>query len=152
MSIRTACSSALVALNEACAAMGRGDCEAAVVGGVNLILSPGFSVAMTEQGILSPDGSECKSFSADANGYARAEGVTAVYIKPLADAIRDGSPVRAVIRATSHNSDGKTPGLSYPSTDAQEALIRRAYQLAGIAATRKQQWSNATGLERRLGT
>ena len=131
MTIRTACSSTLVALNEACAAMGRGDCEAAVVGGVNLILSPGFSVAMTEQGILSPDGS-CKSFSADANGYARAEGVTAVYIKPLAAAIRDGSPVRAVIRATSHNSDGKTSGLSYPSTDAQEALIRRAYQLAGI--------------------
>lgn len=132
MTIRTGCSAALVALNEACAAIGRGDCEAALVGGVNLILAPSMTTAMTEQGILSTDGS-CKSFSAEANGYARGEAVTAIYVKPLADAIRDGNPVRAVIRSTSHNVDGKTPGLSQPSTDAQEALMRRAYQLAGIS-------------------
>ena len=132
MTIRTACSAALVALNEACLAVSRGDCEAALVGGVNLIMAPNMTIAMAEQGILSKDGS-CKSFSAEANGYARGEAVTAIYIKPLADAIRDGNPVRAVIRATSHNADGKTPGLSQPSTDAQEALMRRAYQLAGIS-------------------
>ena len=131
MTIRTACSSALVALNEACAAISRGDCEAALVGGVNLILAPNMTTAMTEQGIMSKDGM-CKTFSAEANGYARGEAITAIYVKPLADAIRDGNPVRAVIRATSHNADGKTPGLSQPSTDAQEALMRRAYQLAGI--------------------
>ncbi|KJF61407.1 polyketide synthase [Coccidioides immitis RS] len=131
MTIRTACSSALVALNEACAAISRGDCESALVGGVNLILAPGMSVAMQEQGVLSSDGS-CKTFSADANGYARGEAVTAIFIKPLADAIRDGNPVQAVVRATSHNVDGKTPTLSQPSTDVQEALMRRAYELGGI--------------------
>lgn len=131
MTIRTGCSAALVCLNEACAAIARGDCEGALVGGVNIILAPAMTAAMTEQGILSKDGA-CKSFSAEANGYARGEAVTAIYVKPLADAIRDGNPVRAVIRATSHNVDGKTPGISQPSTDAQEALMRRAYQLAGI--------------------
>ena len=131
MTIRTACSSALVGLNEACSAISRGDCEAALVGGVSLILAPGMTTAMQEQGVVSKDGS-CKSFSAEADGYARGEAVTAIFVKPLADAIRDGDPVRAIIRATSHNSDGKTPGLSQPSTDAHEALIRRAYQLGGI--------------------
>ncbi|KAH1426141.1 hypothetical protein KXW31_006867 [Aspergillus fumigatus] len=131
MTIRTACSSALVALNEACAAISRGDCGSALVGGVNLILAPGMSMAMQEQGVLSSDGS-CKTFSADANGYARGEAVTAIFIKPLADALRDGNPIRAVVRATSHNADGKTPTLSQPSTDAQEALMRRAYELGGI--------------------
>ncbi|KAF5239311.1 hypothetical protein FANTH_10014 [Fusarium anthophilum] len=131
VTIRTACSSSLVCLNEACAAISRGDCEAAVVGGLNLILAPSMTVSETEQGVLSKDGS-CKSFSADANGYARGEAVTAVFIKPLANAVRDGNPVRAVIRAITNNSDGKTPGLSQPSTDSQETLIRRAYAMAGI--------------------
>ncbi|KAG6168183.1 Type I Iterative PKS [Claviceps purpurea] len=131
MTIRTACSSALVALNEACAAIQRGDCESALVGGVNLILAPGMTTAMEEQGVLASDGS-CKTFSADANGYARGEAVTTIFIKPLADAIRDGNPVQAVIRSTSHNVDGKTPTPSHPSTDMQETLMRRAYALAGI--------------------
>lgn len=112
-------------------AISRGDCEAALIGGVNLILGPGMTSALTEQGIISKDGS-CKTFSAEANGYARGEAVTAIYVKPLSDAIRDGNPIRAVIRATSHNVDGKTPGMSQPSTDAQEALMRRAYEVAGI--------------------
>lgn len=131
MTIRTGCSAALVSLNEACAAISRGDCEVALVGGVNLILAPSMTASMTEQGILSKDGS-CKSFSAEANGYAWGEAVTAILVKTLADAVRDGNPARAVIRATSHNADGKTPGISQPSPDAQEALIRRAYRLAGI--------------------
>jgi len=145
MTVRTACSSALVALNEACMAISKGNCEAALVGGVNLILSPGMTIALTEQGVLSPTGS-CKSFSADADGYGRAEAVTAIYIKPLVDAIRDGNPVRAVIRATSHNFDGKTPGMMHPSIDAQEALIRHAYNMAGISDIR------ATGMVECHGT
>lgn len=131
MTIRTGCSAALVGLNEACMAISRGDCEAALIGGVNLILGPNMTTALAEQGVISKDGS-CKTFSADANGYARGEAVTAIYIKPLSDALRDGNPVRAVIRATSHNADGKTPGMSQPSTEAQEALMRRAYKVAGI--------------------
>ena len=118
-------------LNEACMAISRGDCESALVGGVNLIMAPGMTTAMSEQGVLSKDGS-CKTFSADANGYGRGEAITAIYVKPLSDAIRDGNPIRAVIRSTSTNVDGKTPGMSCPSTDAQEALMRRAYKVAGI--------------------
>ncbi|PWY87347.1 hypothetical protein BO94DRAFT_585895 [Aspergillus sclerotioniger CBS 115572] len=132
MTIRTACSSSLVALNEACLAIARGDCKSAIVGGASLILTPTMSIKLTEQGVLSPDAS-CKTFSADANGYGRAEAINAVYVKPLTDAIRAGNPVRAVIRGTATNSDGKTPGMTYPSVEAQEALIRRAYTIAGIA-------------------
>ncbi|KAJ4411015.1 Type I Iterative PKS [Gnomoniopsis sp. IMI 355080] len=70
--------------------------------------------------------------SAEADGYARGEAIAAIYIKPISAAIRDGNPIRAVIRGTAHNVDGKTPGLSQPSAVAQEALIRRAYEVAGI--------------------
>ncbi|POR37432.1 Polyketide synthase [Tolypocladium paradoxum] len=133
MVVRTGCSAALVALHEACLAVYRGDCEGAIVGGANLIMAPGMTTAMTEQGVLAPDGS-CKTFSADANGYARGEAISAIYIKPLVDAIRHGNPVRAVIRATASNSDGKgtAGGIQVPNDIAQEAMIRRAYELAGI--------------------
>ncbi|KAF7513296.1 hypothetical protein GJ744_009717 [Endocarpon pusillum] len=131
LTIRTACSASLVALHEACTAIARGDCEGAIVGGVNLIMTPSATMSMTEQNVLSKDGS-CMSFSAEANGYARGEAVTAVFIKSLDDALRDGNPVRAVIRGSATNHDGKTPGMSFPSSDAQEALMRRAYQVAGI--------------------
>lgn len=102
MTFRTACSAAMVALHEACVAIGRGDCSSAVVGGVNLILAPGMTQAMSEQGVLAPDGS-CKTFSADADGYGRGEAVSAVYIKPLHAAVRDGNPVRAIIKQTATN-------------------------------------------------
>lgn len=87
---------------------------------------------MSEQGVLSPDG-RCKTFSADANGYARGEAISAIFIKPLEDALRDGNPVRAVIRATATNSDGRgTAGMQVPDALAQEKLMRHAYQSAGI--------------------
>ncbi|KAJ5297689.1 Acyl transferase/acyl hydrolase/lysophospholipase [Penicillium antarcticum] len=131
--IRTACSASLVALHEACLAISRGDCEGAIVGGANLILTPTMTIAMSEEGVLSPDGS-CKTFSADANGYARGEAVSAIFIRPLADAIRHGNPVRAVIRATASNSDGKgtASGIQVPNGAIHEALIRHAYDIAGI--------------------
>lgn len=134
MVVRTGCSAGLVALHEACLAISRGDCEGAIVGGANLIMAPGMTTAMSEQGVLSPDGS-CKSFSADANGYARGEGISAIFIKPLDDAIRDGNPVRAVIRSTASNSDGRGAGIGahVPNDISHEAMIRRAYEVAGIA-------------------
>ncbi|KAL8882833.1 MAG: hypothetical protein Q9198_000233, partial [Flavoplaca austrocitrina] len=131
MTIRTACSSALTGLNDACAAMQRGVCEGAIVAGSTLIMAPGTTQSMTEKGILGPDGS-CKTFSADANGYARGEAIVAVYVKPLDAALRDGNPVRAVIRAAMSNSDGKTQGITQPNPDAHEAMIRKAYEMAGI--------------------
>lgn len=96
-----------------------------------MILTPKTTILLTEFGALSPDGSS-KAFSADANGYARGEAINAIYIKPLHAALRDGNPVRAVLRAVATNHDGKTPGLTTPGIDSQEALVRHAYKLAGI--------------------
>lgn len=131
MTIRTACSSALIGLHEACQAIYNGDCHSAIIAGTNLILSPTMTVAMTEQGVLSPTGL-CKTFDADADGYVRGEAINAVYIKKLTDAIHDGDPIRAVIRATAINSDGKTPGMAYPSSERHEMMMRRAYQVARL--------------------
>ncbi|GAQ45906.1 polyketide synthase [Aspergillus niger] len=133
MVVRTGCSASLVALHEACMAISRGDCEGAVVGGAHLIMAPGMLAAMSEQGVLSPDGSS-KTFSADANGYGRGEAISAIFIKRLSDAIHDGNPVRAVIRGTGCNSDGKgiAAGMQIPNDLAQEELIRRTYKTAGI--------------------
>lgn len=131
MTTRTACSASLVAHHEACMAISRGDCDSAIVGGANLIMTPGATMSMTEQNVLSKDGS-CKTFSANADGYGRGEAIAAVYIKRLDDALRDGNPTRAVIRGTATNHNGKTPGMTVPSAKVQEALMRRAYKVAGI--------------------
>lgn len=128
---KTACSSSFVALSDACEALARGDCEAAIVGGTSLILAPKTTILLSEIGALSPDGSS-KAFSADANGYGRGEAVNAIYIKPLDAALRDGNPVRAVLRAVATNHNGKTAGLTMPGIDAQEALMRHTYKMAGI--------------------
>ncbi|KAH7306034.1 polyketide synthase [Stachybotrys elegans] len=132
MTIRTACSASLVGLNEACLALARGDCESALVAGTNLLLGPDLTMVMSNMGVMSPDGS-CKPFSANVNGYARAEAIVSFMLKPLADAIRDNNPIRAVITGAATNHDGKTNGITVPNADAQEALIRRAYQVAGIS-------------------
>lgn len=131
MTIKTGCSASLVALHEACRAMERGDASAAVVAGTSLILSPNGVATFTSAGVLSPDAS-CKTFDASADGYARGEAITAVFIKPLSSALRDGNPVRAVIRATGVNNDGKSHGLFNPNSLAQEALIRKVYSDAHL--------------------
>lgn len=131
MVIRTACSASLIALHEACRALQFGDASAAIVAGTNLILGPSLTVLMTSEGVLSPDGS-CKSFDASANGYARAEGITALYVKRLTDAIRDGNPIRAIIRATAANSDGKSQGMLVPRGEALESLMKKIYTDAGL--------------------
>nr|A0A455LLX1.1 RecName: Full=Highly reducing polyketide synthase atnH; Short=HR-PKS atnH; AltName: Full=Arthripenoid biosynthesis cluster protein H [Arthrinium sp.]AYO60881.1 HR-PKS AtnH [Arthrinium sp.] len=131
MTVKAGCSSSLIALHLACEALKRGDCSGALVGASNLLLSPEYFLALDGLGALSPDGSS-RAFDAFANGYARADAVNAVYVKTLDDALRDGNPIRAIIRSTAVNADGKTVGLTNPSTDAQASLIRRAYQKAGI--------------------
>lgn len=90
-----------------------------------------MTLALSEQGIVSPTGT-CKTFDASADGYARGEAINMIYIKKLSDAVEAGDPIRAVIRATAANSDGRTTGVTNPSPEAQEALIRRAYDVAGI--------------------
>ncbi|KAF7553842.1 hypothetical protein G7Z17_g3332 [Cylindrodendrum hubeiense] len=131
MTIRTACSSSLSSLHLACQALYNGDCETAIVAGSSVIIDPTMTLDMSEQGVLSPTGS-CKTFDASADGFARGEAVNAILLKPLEDAIRDGDPVRAVIRSTAINSDGKTSHIGSPSSEAQVSMIRRAYEVAGI--------------------
>ncbi|KAJ5971450.1 Acyl transferase/acyl hydrolase/lysophospholipase [Penicillium vulpinum] len=131
LSIRTACSSSVVALHQACLSIEKGECSAAIVAGYNLILTPTMTMIMTSKGVLSSDGS-CKSFDANADGYGRGEAVNAIYIKPLEAALRDGNPIRAVIRGSAVNSDGKSAGFTVPSADAQEDVIQKAYHAAGI--------------------
>lgn len=131
MTVKTACSSSLVCLDLACQAIRKGDCTSSLVCGVSLIFSPTMSLTLQDQGVLSPSG-QCKSFDASADGYGRGEAVNAIYIKRLSDALRDGDNVRAVIRGSSVNDDGRTAGMLTPSPVAQEKLIRRAYQQAGI--------------------
>lgn len=99
------------------------------------MLSPENSVLLGNMNFLSPDG---RSFSFDerANGYARGEGVLAVVVKPLADALNNGDVIRAVIRSTASNHGGRTPILTQPSAEAQEALIRDAYRKAGLGFER----------------
>ncbi|KAJ9482561.1 hypothetical protein VN97_g10867 [Penicillium thymicola] len=129
--ILTACSSSLVALHEACQALYSGSCSSAVVAGTNMLLTPSTSVNMSENMVLSPDG-YCKVFDASANGYGRGEAVNAIFIKPLDQAIADGDNIRAIIRGTSANYDGRSAKIFAPDIKSQEKLIREAYSRAQI--------------------
>lgn len=101
------------------------------MGGTNLILSPVAMVAMNNMRMLSPDG-RSYSFDERANGYGRGEGFGIVVIKPLSHALRDGDTIRAVVRSSGTNQDGRTPSITQPSGSAQEALIRDTYIKAGL--------------------
>ncbi|KAI2603712.1 hypothetical protein GGR54DRAFT_644565 [Hypoxylon sp. NC1633] len=132
ISLDTACSSSLVALHLACQSIRTGETNAALVGATNLILMPHTSNHLSTLSFLSRDG-KSMAFDHRANGYSRGEGVSVIVVKSLADAIRDGDVVRAVIRGTSVTQDGRTPGINLPSAEAQEALIRAAYTNAGLS-------------------
>lgn len=132
VAVDTACSSSLVAIHMACESIWNGDSIMALAGGVNALILPDFYVAFSQLGVLAPDG-RCKTFDARANGYVRSEGAGMVLLKPLADAMRDGDCIYAVIRATALNQDGRTPGLTVPSEAAQAALVRSACERAGIS-------------------
>ncbi|KAJ8133487.1 hypothetical protein O1611_g146 [Lasiodiplodia mahajangana] len=131
--INTACSSSIYALHNACNSLRARDCEAAIVGGVNLILTVDQHMNTAKLGVLSPT-SACHTFDASADGYGRAEGAGALYIKRLSDAIKDGNPIRAVIRATAVNTNGKVDGMgiTYPNGAGQERVVRMAYEKAGL--------------------
>ncbi|MET9487038.1 SDR family NAD(P)-dependent oxidoreductase [Nocardia sp. NPDC006630] len=131
LTVETGCSSALVGLDLAVRAIRSGDIEAALVGGVNLILAPDVSIGLTHFGGLSAGG-RCAAFGADADGFVRGEGVVAIYLKPLRAALRDGDRVRAVIVETVVNNDGGGASLVTPSIDGQRDLLRRAYLARGF--------------------
>ncbi|CAG8097448.1 unnamed protein product [Penicillium olsonii] len=131
MTIQTACSSSLVSLHEACQALLSKECSTALVGGTSLIWSPTMTDSLNKSLVLSPSGIS-HTFDADADGYGRGEAINCIYLKPLKDALRDNDPIRAVIRSTVTNHDGKTPNFTNPCPISQEKLIRHAYQIARI--------------------
>jgi acyl transferase domain-containing protein len=95
------------------------------------MLGPECSLLLGNMSFLSPD-SVCYSFDHRANGYARGEGLIALLIKPVSNAVRDRDVIRAVIRSHGTNQDGRTPGMTQPSAEAQEVMIRSVYQKAGL--------------------
>ncbi|WP_346168402.1 type I polyketide synthase, partial [Streptomyces javensis] len=131
MTVDTAQSSSLVAVHLACESLCRGECTSALVGGVKLSISQETAAEEAKFGGLSPDG-RCFTFDERANGYARGEGGGVLVLKPLASALAAGDPVYCVIRGSAVNSDGASDGLTVPSSAAQEAVIRRAHQLADL--------------------
>ncbi|MCA9133497.1 MAG: acyltransferase domain-containing protein, partial [Planctomycetales bacterium] len=131
VAVDTACSSSLVAVHLACESLWRGEATMALAGGVNALLLPDFYVAFSQLGVLSPDG-RCKSFDARANGYVRSEGAGMALLKPLSAALRDQDAIYAVIRGTALNQDGRTPGMTVPSQQAQEQLIAAACRRAQV--------------------
>ncbi|MFF1613932.1 beta-ketoacyl synthase N-terminal-like domain-containing protein, partial [Amycolatopsis sp. NPDC058278] len=123
--------SSLVAVHLACESLHRGESTLALAGGVNLALLAESTLGVVRFGGLSPDG-RCYTFDARANGYVRGEGGGLVVLKPLDAALADGDRIHCVIRGGAVNNDGATDGLTVPSRDAQEALLRRAYARAGV--------------------
>ncbi|KAL7906095.1 putative polyketide synthase [Trichoderma velutinum] len=131
MTLETGCSTTLVALHQAVQSLRNREADMSVVTGVNLILGPDQFKAIGSLGMLSPDG---KSYAFDkrANGYGRGEGVATILIKRLSDALAANDPIRAVIRETALNQDGKTETITTPSGAAQETLMRECYRRAGL--------------------
>ncbi|KAL8906783.1 MAG: hypothetical protein Q9171_006132 [Xanthocarpia ochracea] len=130
LTVDTACSSSMYALHLAVNAIRAGDCDSAIVASANWIADPGVQIALDKLGALSAS-SRCHTFDARAEGYARGEGFGAIYLKRPSLAIADESPIRAMIRGTAINSNGRTGGITRPSAKGQEVVIREAYRNAG---------------------
>ncbi|KAJ2972006.1 hypothetical protein NQ176_g7405 [Zarea fungicola] len=131
MTIDTACSSSLIALHQAVQALRSGASSMAIAAGTNLLLDPLPFVSSSNLSMLSPTG-RSRMWDSEADGYARGDGVAAVVLKTLSQALADGDTVDCIIRETGANQDGRTPGITMPSGIAQTALIRDTYTRAGL--------------------
>jgi acyl transferase domain-containing protein len=131
VAVDTACSSSLVALHQACAALRGGECDRALAAGVNVILTPALHIFYAQAGLSAPDG-RCKPFGAESNGIGRAEGVGALMLRRLDDAIADGDSIYAVVRGSAVNHDGRSNGITAPSRWAQIDVIERACAAADV--------------------
>ncbi len=130
-SVNTACSSSLVSFYTACQSLRHRECDLALTGGVNRILSPNMSIALSKAQMLSKDG-RCKTFDASANGYGRGEGCGIVVLKRFKDAQADGDNILAVIRGCAINQDGRSSALTVPNGRSQQAVICQALKDAGV--------------------
>ncbi len=125
LAVDTACSSSLVSVHLACQSLRTRECDMALAGGVNLILTPENTIAVSKTRALAPDG-RCKTFDAAANGFVRGEGCGVVVLKRLADALEQGDRPLALIRGSAVNQDGGGSGFTAPNAQAQRALLRQA--------------------------
>jgi acyl transferase domain-containing protein len=132
VALDSACSSSLVGVHLACQSLRSGESRCALVGGVNLTLTPPPLINLTKAGFNSADG-KCHSFDADATGYVRSEGGGMVVLKTLSAALADNDPIQAVILGSAINQDGHSNGLTAPNRTAQEAVLREAYSRAGVS-------------------
>ena len=121
--IDTACSSSLVATHLAIRSLRSRECDAAIVGGVNAILTPETTLAFSQAQMLSPDG-KCRPFDERANGYVRGEGCGVIILKRLSDAVSSGDLILATIQGSAINQDGMTSGITAPRGEAQIEVIR----------------------------
>lgn len=133
LTLDTSCSSSLLSVHIACENIRRGECDVALAGGINLILTPENSIGLSRMQALSPTGL-CKTFDADADGYVRGEGCGVVVLKSLAQAEKDGDDIYAVIQGSAVNHDGASNGLTAPNGKMQEDVVAQALANAGVAA------------------
>ncbi|MCK9395482.1 MAG: SDR family NAD(P)-dependent oxidoreductase [Methylobacter sp.] len=129
--VETACSSSLVAIHRALSAIANGDCDQAIVGGINLIISPETQISFNKAGMLCEDG-RCKTFSSQANGYVRGEGVGMLFLKKLKAAEQAGDHIYGVIQGSAENHGGRGNTLTAPNPKAQAELLKAAYSRAGF--------------------
>ncbi|KAH7316499.1 hypothetical protein B0I35DRAFT_479336 [Stachybotrys elegans] len=132
MTLDTGCSGSLVSVHLGAQCLRNGESSIAIAAGSGMILTPSTIMPMTALNFLSPDG-KCFTFDERANGYGRGEGVGVVIMKRLRDAIRDGDPIRSVIRGSRVNQDGRTTGITLPSKEAQVANIQAVYKAANLS-------------------
>ncbi|MCX4800050.1 MULTISPECIES: type I polyketide synthase [unclassified Streptomyces] len=132
MMLNAACSSSLLAVHLASQALRAGECDAALAGGVNLMLAPELSIFMSRIEALSPT-ETCRPFDAAADGVVRGEGCGIVVLKRYADAVADGDRIHAVLKGSATVHDGRSAGLIAPNAEAQQMLLRSALSAAGVA-------------------
>jgi len=131
VSIDTACSSSLVAVHQAVQSLRLRECDLALAGGVNLILTPEFHINFSKAHVLAADG-RCKAFDASADGFVRSEGCGLVVLQRLSEAMAEGAPILAVIKGSAINQDGRSSGLTVPNGPSQQTVVRKALANANV--------------------